>query len=333
MKKYHVYGIGAALVDTEIQVNDQDLKAMAVEKGLMTLVDEARQSELTEHLADHAVYAKQASGGSVCNSIYAASCFGARAFFSGKVADDDNGRFFLSDLQAAGVDCVSQDHGDSGTTGKCLILITPDAERSMNTNLAISESLSVQQLDPQAIADSQYLYIEGYLVTSDSGRAAAVVARQTAESQGIKTAISLSDPGMVQFFRDGLEEMIGDGVDLLFCNEDEAKGWADTDNLDTAITKIKQIAKTFAITLGAKGSVVFDGEQLLQIAPQDVQAIDSNGAGDMYAGAFLYAISCGHSYLQAGILANLAAATVVTQYGPRLTPHQHGPLLSAAFAP
>jgi len=331
MKKYHVYGIGAALVDTEIQVNDQDLKDMAVEKGLMTLVDEARQAELTELLAGHAVYAKQASGGSVCNSIFAASCFGASAFFSGKVADDDNGRFFLSDLQAAGVDCVDQNHGDMGITGKCLILITPDAERSMNTNLAISESLSVQQVDKQAIADSQYLYIEGYLVTSDSGRAAAITARQTAESQGIKTAISLSDPGMVEFFRAGLEAMIGDGVDLLFCNEDEAKGWADTDNIDTAIAKIKQIAKTFAITLGANGSMVFDGEQLIQIAPQHVQTIDSNGAGDMYAGAFLYAISNGHSYRQAGALAGLASATVVTQYGPRLMPQQHGPLLSAAF--
>ena len=331
MKKYHVYGIGAALVDTEIQVSDQDLVVMAVEKGLMTLVDETRQDQLTAHLEGHAVHAKQASGGSVCNSIFAASCFGASAFFSGKVGNDDNGRFFLSDLNAAGVDCVSQDHGDSGTTGKCLILITPDAERSMNTNLAISESLSVQQVDKQAIADSQYLYIEGYLVTSESGRAAAVVARQSAESQGVKTAISLSDPGMVQFFRDGLEEMIGNGVDLLFCNEDEAKGWADTDDLDTAIAAIKKIAKTFAITLGAKGSVVFDGEQLFSIAAHSVAAIDSNGAGDMYAGAFLYAISAGHSYQEAGTLAGLASATVVTQYGPRLTPQQHAPLLQAAL--
>ncbi len=329
--KYHIYGIGAALVDTEIEVNDEDLKAMSVEKGVMTLVDQQRQDELNTHLQGHSVYAKLASGGSACNSIFAASCFGANNFYSCKVADDDNGRFFLNDLKTAGVDCNQQDHSDTGITGKCLVLISPDAERSMNTHLGISESLSSAQIDEQAICDSQFVYIEGYLVTSPTGKEAAIQAKQIAEQNGVKTALSLSDPGMVEFFKDGLNEMIGDKVDLLFCNEDEAKGWANSDSLDDTIEALKQTAKTFAITLGAKGAIVFDGTLLTNIEPNTVQAIDTNGAGDMFAGAFLYAITHGHSYAEAGKLASLASATVVTQYGPRLAAEQHEQLLKTAL--
>ncbi|WP_101759157.1 adenosine kinase [Oceanicoccus sp. KOV_DT_Chl] len=328
MKTYHLYGIGAALVDTEIEVSDQDLQDMGVEKGLMTLVDADQQQRLTDQLTGHMVHAKLASGGSACNSIYAASCFGAKSFYSCKVANDDNGNFFLNDLKTAGVDCNSQHHGDDGNTGKCLVLITPDAERSMNTHLGISESLSAAQINAEAIAQSEYLYMEGYLVTSDTGRAAAIQAREIAEKNGVKTAISLSDPGMVEFFKDGLQAMIGTQVSLLFCNEDEAKGWADSDNIDDAITALKLIADTFAITMGAKGALIFDGERLINIAANKVKAIDTNGAGDMFAGAFLFAITHGHSYQTAGELASLAAANVVSNYGPRLNADKHGELLT-----
>ena len=222
MKKYHIYGIGAALVDTEIQVTDNDLLDMGVEKGLMTLVDEERQHQLSHHLDGHLVHAKLASGGSACNSIFAASCFGANAYYSCKVADDSNGKFFLQDLETAGVDCNIQSHDGQGITGKCLVMISPDAERSMNTHLGISESLSVEQVNAEAIAQSEYVYLEGYQVTSETGKAAAIEARKIAEQAGVKTAISLSDPGMVEFFKDGLKQMIGDRVNLVFCNEAEA---------------------------------------------------------------------------------------------------------------
>jgi sugar/nucleoside kinase (ribokinase family) len=327
MKNYHIYGVGAALVDTEIDVTDQDLQNMGVEKGLMTLVDQERLQELNTHLKGHLVHAKLASGGSACNSIYAASCFGASNYYSCKVANDSNGDFFLSDLKKAGVDCITQDHGDAGITGKCLVLISPDAERSMNTHLGISESLSGSQINAKAIAASEYLYFEGYLVTSDTGRAAAIRAREIAEQNNIKTAISLSDPGMVEFFKDGLQQMIGNRVDLLFCNEAEAKGWAGSDDLDTTIEALKQIADTFAITLGAKGALVFDGAQLIEISAHSVKAIDTNGAGDMFAGAFLYAITHGHGFKIAGELASLASATVVSNYGPRLALEDHAKIL------
>ena len=328
MKQYHVYGIGAALVDTEIEVSDTELSQMGVEKGLMTLVDEARQSELIEHLEGHLVHSKKASGGSACNTTIAASYFGANAYYSCKVAADDNGDFFMGDLKNAGVDGPFDAAKEQGITGKCLVMITPDAERSMNTFLGISETLSTQELNHDAIKASEYVYYEGYVVTSPTGRASAIEARKVAEANGVKTAISLSDPGMVEFFKDGLQEMIGDSVDLLFCNEDEAMGWGKTDNLEAAIETIKAISKTFAITRGSKGAVVFDGEKLITIEPHSVKAVDTNGAGDMFAGAFLYAITHGHDFATAGKLASRAAAEVVANYGPRLPAAAHQAILS-----
>lgn len=329
MKKYHLYGIGAALVDTEIEINDQELSALGVEKGLMTLVDAARQQELLDKLSDHMVHASLASGGSACNSVIAAAYFGAKNYYSCKVANDEHGDFFMNDIKAAGVDADFDGEKSTGVTGKCLVLISPDAERSMNTNLGISETLSVSELNEAALADSEYFYAEGYLVTSDTGRAAAIAGRKIAEQNGVKTALSFSDPGMVSFFRDGLVEMLGDGVDLVFCNEAEALGWAQSDSLDDTIAALKTVSKTFAITLGAEGALVFDGKELHKINGHKVKAIDTNGAGDMFAGAFLYAITHGYDFKQAGNLASRAAAEVVSQYGPRLAGPKHRELLAS----
>jgi sugar/nucleoside kinase (ribokinase family) len=320
MKKYKAYGIGAALVDTEIKVQDAELAQMSVEKGLMTLVDEDRRRELLDHLEGHLVKANHASGGSAGNSMIATALFGGPTFMSCKVANDEDGDIYIADLEAAGVDhCFKGDRGE-GTTGKCLVLITPDAERSMNTYLGISETLSTDQLEAEAIAASEYLYIEGYLVTSPTGRAAAVKAREIAEAAGVKTALSFSDPGMVEFFRDGIEEIIGGRLNLVFCNEDEALGWAQSDSLDVAVEKIKEVADTFVITRGGDGALTYDGSELNEIPPHKVEAVDTNGAGDMFAGAFLYAITRGEDFPTAGRFASLAAGKIVANYGPRL-PH------------
>jgi len=329
-RKYVAYGIGAALVDTEIRVQDHELEKMGVEKGLMTLVDEERQAQLLAHLEDHLVTASHASGGSAGNSMIATARFGARTFMSCKVADDEDGNIYLADLEAAGVDHCLNGVREAGTTGKCLVLVSPDAERSMNTHLAISETLSVEQLVPGAIADSEYLYLEGYLVTSPTGRAAAIRARELAEEAGIRTSLSFSDPGMVEFFREGLEEMIGGQVDLVFCNEAEALGWGQTDDLPEAVENLKQVARTFVITRGGEGALTFDGESLAEIPPHRVQAVDTNGAGDMFAGAFLYALSRGEDFPTAGRFASLAAGRIVTHYGPRL-PADDYPALRREF--
>lgn len=332
MSSYHIYGIGAALVDTEIKVNDNDLQTCGIEKGIMSLIDESRQTELIHYLSDHLMASKRASGGSAANTIVSAGYFGARNFYSCKVANDENGVFYINDMQAAGV-TTNTSLDQQGITGKCLVMITPDAERTMNTFLGISETVSVHELDIDALKQSQYVYIEGYLVTSATGRAAAIELRHQAQQHGIKTAFTLSDPAMVKFFSEDLKQMMGDKVDLLFCNQDEALGFTQTHTIDDAIEGLKQHAHRFVITMGREGARIFDGQGVITVAGHRVNAVDSNGAGDMFAGAFLYAITNGYNYEQAGKLASAASAQVVSQYGPRLRAEQHREILSNVLGP
>lgn len=331
VNQYAVYAIGAALVDTEIQVNDDELQTMNVEKGMMTLVDEARQSELLGHLSGHLVRASHASGGSAGNSMIATALFGAPAFMSCKVAEDADGDIYLADLETSGVDHSLHDKRSGGTTGKCLVLITPDAERSMNTFLGVSETLSVAEIDEAAIARSDWVYLEGYLVTSPTGHEAALRTRAVAEANGVKTAVSFSDPGMVMYFRDNMVEMVGNQVDLVFCNEAEALEWGQTDDLAAAMDAIKAVARSFVITLGARGAITFDGETTLEVAAHAVDAVNTNGAGDMFAGAFLYALSRGESYERAAQFAVRAAGEVVKYFGPRLQPEGYRALRQEFF--
>lgn len=328
-KKYDVYALGNALVDTEIEVSDAFLERMDVGKGLMTLVDEARQAELLEALANEAEPRKQTSGGSACNTVVATRYFGGNSYYACKVADDATGTIFVDDLTAAGVDTNMNGPRDTGVSGKCLVMLTPDAERTMNTYLGISSQVSDAELDEAAIAASQYVYLEGYLVSGDSSRAAAIKLRQLAENNGVKTSLTFSDPAMVQFFKDGLDEMLGERVDLLFCNEAEATSFTDTDNVDAALEALKPRCGSAVITLGADGALVWDGEQTHRIDPVAVKAIDSNGAGDMFAGAFLYAITHGHDFAAAGKLAAAAAARLVSEFGPRLPAEVHQELRNA----
>jgi sugar/nucleoside kinase (ribokinase family) len=317
-KKYHVYGVGNALVDMEFEVTPEVLQGMGIDKGVMTLVDEPRQAEIVVKLTN--LHCKRCSGGSAANTMVAISQLGGKGFYSCKVANDEAGTFYLEDLLNCGLETnLRYRDRESGTTGKCLVMVTPDADRTMNTFLGITETLSQSELVPDAIADSEYIYLEGYLVTSPTGKNAAIKAREIAQQAGVLTSLSLSDPNMASFFKNGLLEMIGSGLDLIFSNETEAMKLADTHNLDDAIAYLKTLAKRFAITRGAKGSLIFDGENLLEIAPVPVQAVDSVGAGDMYAGAFLYSITHGKSYTQAGDLASLAASRIVSRFGARLS--------------
>jgi sugar/nucleoside kinase (ribokinase family) len=316
-KKYDVYAIGNALVDMEYEVHDEFFYKHKIDKGLMTLVDEDRQNYLLDALGT--APKKQQCGGSAANTAIAAAQFGAKIFYSCKVAKDPIGNFYFQDLLDNGVhsNLINQDRED-GITGKCLVLITPDAERTMNTYLGITSTISKTQVDPEAIRHSTYMYMEGYLVASPTGREAAVHARRIAEAAGVKTALTFSDVNMVKFFKEGLREMIGDGIDLLFCNESEACAYTDTDDVMIAREKLKDIAKSFVITQGENGAIIYDGNSFISIDPYPTIAVDSNGAGDMYAGAFLYAITHHHGFDSAGKLASLAASRVVAQFGPRL---------------
>jgi sugar/nucleoside kinase (ribokinase family) len=202
----------------------------------------------------------------------------------------------------------------------------------MNTFLGVSSFLSPEHLDESAIKDSSYVYLEGYLVASPKGLEAIKEAKRIAEKNKVEVALTFSDPSMVKYFSTQMQEIVGASVDLLFCNDEEAMIFTGTSNILEAREKLKQIAKRFVITLGANGALIFDGDTFIQIEPYKVQAIDTNGAGDMFAGAFLYGITHQHSYAEAGKLASLASSRVVTQWGPRLDPAQAKKILSDLIA-
>lgn len=317
MTRYDVYGLGNALLDIECEVKPEVLVELSIDKGVMTLLDEASQNKILGHLGNCAT--KRTCGGSGANTIVAVSQFGGKTFYSCKVANDEPGAYYLKDLLAAGVSTNLQVHPpEPGITGKCLVFVTPDADRTMNTFLGISSGLSEIELVPESIAQSSYTYIEGYLVTGETSKQAAISARQIAINAGQKVALTLSDQNMAKFFKQGLLDMIGTGVDLLFANESEALELADTQDLHTAIDYLKTIAKTFAVTLGPKGSLIFDGQTLIEIAPFPVTAIDTVGAGDIYAGGVLYGITNGMDWTTAGRLGSIASAKLVTIPGARM---------------
>lgn len=331
MKTYHVYGIGNGLVDQEFEVKDDFFEHEKIQKGLMTLVDGEAQDVLLQRLTQRFGVKKRAGGGSAGNTIYAISQFGAKTYFSCKVASDEVGDFYVKELGSLNIATNLSAQREYGVTGKCLVMVSPDAERTMLTFLGISEKLAPADLNVEALIDSKFLYLEGYLVTSPTGRQACIEARKIAEANGVLTSLTLSDPAMVQFFRGGLEEMIGNGVDLLFANDVEAQAWSGKEDIKEAIGELHKVAKVVVVTLGSKGALVFDGKNTIEIDAVEVKAVDTNGAGDMFAGAFLYAVATGKDYAAAGKLASHAAATTVCNFGPRLSPAEHKAIMKRAW--
>ena len=331
MTKYDVYALGNALLDIEFEVSPNTLKELGVDKGVMTLLDRDSQDKIVSSLTEYDQ--KRSCGGSAANTVIAVSQFGGKAFYSCKVADDEPGKFYTKDLIDCGIATNLDTHDpESGVTGKCLVFVTPDADRTMNTFLGISANFSEAELVPEAIKNAEYTYIEGYLVSGDSSKQAAIKAKEIAQAAGKKVAFTLADLNMVKFFKPGLLEIIGSGVDFLFANESEAMLMADTEDFDTAVEHLKTLATGFAITRGAAGSVIYDGKKLIEIEPFSVKAIDTVGAGDMYAGAFLYGITNGMSYEDAGRLASLASAKIVTSLGARLKTEEVKALLDESKA-
>lgn len=321
MKKYDLYAIGNAMVDYHIAVDDKFLFENKVEKGLMNLVEEDRQTELISAVEGNIEH-KQ-GGGSAANTMVSFSQLGGKGFYSCRVADDDDGKFFIKDLIDNGLKTnLKSGNLPDGITGKCLVMVSPDAERTMNTFLGITTEFSKTDIVTEELKSSEYLYIEGALIAGSSGREAMHEAKKIAETNGVKVSLTLWDPSMVKYFGEEMRELIGDGVDLLFCNEEEARLFTKNEDIDQAREELKKYADRFVITRGKNGAMIWDGDTFVDIEPYPIQAVDSTGAGDMFAGAFLYAISNGHTFASAGKLASKASSKVVGQYGPRLEYHE-----------
>jgi sugar/nucleoside kinase (ribokinase family) len=313
---YDVFGLGNAIVDTELRVDERFLSDQGIAKGHMTLVDTPRMHDLLAALGDQPRV--RSSGGSAANTIVALQSLGYNTGYGCKVADDETGKFFLEHMAECGVDINTSASPIDNHSGQCLILITSDAERTMNTDLGISAALSMDDINFKRFADATYFYAEGYLSASPDSATAVRACRDAGRETGVATAISLSDPSMVEIFRDELTEMMGNGVELIFCNEEEALSWAKTDRIDLAITELKDISPEVYVTLGARGSIAVTNGRAQTARGYEATAVDTTGAGDIYAGACLAARLGGAEPVAAAAFANFCAAELVSHYGARL---------------
>lgn len=327
--KYDLFGLGNALVDHEFHTTDALLEELSIEKGLTTLIEPDRADVVLSTMTDRQGPASKAAGGSGANSVVAAAAMGSRTYYAAQLADDENGHFYVKDMQAAGVDTNADQHMKPGVTGRCFVMVTPDAERTMNTSLGVTGDLGLDSLDPEVIANSRAIYLEGYLITSDISRATAIAAKKMAREQGLMVIGTFSDPGLTQYFKPQLDELFGDGLDLLFSNEEEIQIFTGTDNLDAALEAIRPICENVVVTLGENGALVIQGDQRTQVAGEVAHAVDTNGAGDAFAGAFVHGLLSGWNYADCAKFGCQVAARVVETFGPRLQLAEYAQLRQA----
>jgi sugar/nucleoside kinase (ribokinase family) len=311
---YDVYGVGNSLVDIQAQVTEATLEGMAFPKGSMTLVDEGTQEAVLGRL--NGVPFHRCAGGSAANTIIGIADMGGKAAYAGKVGNDELGRFCLSDMRRLGV--AIEVPPATGQTGTCVILITPDAQRTMLTHLGVSSTLGPADIDAEQIAKAKYVYVEGYLFAGSPTREAALRAIALAKSHGVQVAFTVSDPFLIAQYREEFWELIRGPVDLLFCNLEEARSLTGLHDPIECAREIHRHAKNVAMTLGADGSILMHEGSAIPIEGVPVEAIDTTGAGDMYAAGLLYGVTAGLPWQKAGRLASHAAARIVAQLGARL---------------
>ncbi|MFP6765601.1 MAG: adenosine kinase, partial [Planctomycetaceae bacterium] len=312
---YNVYGIGNALVDIQAQVSDETLEKLGFSKGFTTLIDEATQQRVLSAL--DGITLRRGAGGSAANSVIGIAQFGGSGAFAGKVADDEVGHFFLQDMRALGV-ASEVSPASEGQSGTCVVLITNDAQRTMLTTVAVSGMLAPDDISAEEIRKAAYIYVEGYLFAGEPTKAAALRSIELAVQHDVKVALTVSDPFVVNMCHDELLELIHGPVDLLFCNLEEARALTRLHDPADCARFIHNCDAEVALTLGPDGSILMENNRLIQIAGVPTSAVDTTGAGDMYAAGLLYGITNGMNWSQAGHLASHAAARVVGQIGARL---------------
>ncbi len=310
-----VFGIGNAIIDLQIEASDAELAKFKLTKGGMALTDSVGQRAILEGLDSR--FTEKHAGGSVANSIAGMAQMGASVSFAGSLGKDPHGMEYTDQLAQLGV--TSACHLKEGmTTGSCLILITPDAERTMNTNLAAAAELSPYDIQPKDIANAEWLYVEGYLLASPEGSQAAMYAMEQAKELGTKVALSFSDGFIVDMHRTEVALAMSKYVDLVFANCNEACSYTEQSDPSKALEMLLTEVPYACVTDGANGSWINVDGSTVFVDALAADAVDLTGAGDMYAAGILYGINYGLTAAQAGRLAATAAARVVAQMGARL---------------
>lgn len=316
-KKYDVCGVGNALVDTLAQVDDKLLASLQLNKGGMSLMDAVGQAKVLAQL-DHKNL-QLASGGSAANTMVAIAQSGGTGAYFGKVAHDTNGEFYKSHIEENGIAFpVPLAPEASLPTGTCVVLTTPDAERTMCTHLGISTTLHKSEINAEILAASKCSYIEGYLWDADQPRAACIEAFELSKKFGVRAAFTFSDSFLIHRFADDFRRIVNDYCDIVFCNADEARQFFGTEDITECSAKMGEICRLAFITNSGDGCFVIEDGKIQQVAGFPVKALDTNGAGDAFAGGALYGLTNGMSPLKAAKWGNYFASRVVEQMGPRL---------------
>jgi sugar/nucleoside kinase (ribokinase family) len=311
---YDVVGIGNAIVDVLAKVGDGFLSERGLQKGCMTLVDAVTAGRIYEDMIPE----REVSGGSAANTVAGLASLGADCAFIGKVHDDTLGQDFRRDIGAAGIDFFTRPLFEGPATGRSIVLVTPDAERSMFTYLGAATHLTAQDIDENTIKASKYTFLEGYLWDENESREAVLKACELAHKHGRKVAFTLSDKNCIIRHQDALRDLIKDHVDVLFANENEIKTLFGTDDFEQALEEIKPMVEIAAVTRNAKGSVVVNGRVKMFVeAEPSVDVVDSTGAGDLYAAGFLYGLTRERSLGTCAIIGSIAASEIITHYGAR----------------
>lgn len=312
-ERLDVVAIGNAIVDVLAQVEDPFLADHDVEKGIMTLIDQDRAKQLYAAMPP----ALEVSGGSAANTAAGAAAMGAKAGFIGRVRDDQLGRIFSHDIKAVGVHYAGPVAADGAETSRCLVLVSPDGERSMSTFLGASTALVADDIDTDLLGRADWLYLEGYLFDTPEAKAAYARAIWATKRGGGKASITLSDPFCVDRHRSDFRNLIRSEIDLLFANQHELTSLCEVDDLDAALDLIAEDVDMAAVTLSEKGSVVVRGRDRTWVPAQKVDVVDTTGAGDLYAAGFLAGLARGADDATCARMGSAAAAQVIAHIGAR----------------
>ncbi|MFN3701445.1 MAG: adenosine kinase [Alphaproteobacteria bacterium] len=316
--KLGVVAVGNALLDvlantSEELILDQHAK-YGMEKGSMNLIDEPRAVQLYTLLQDPT----ETSGGSAANTMAGFASFGGQGAFIGKVAGDDLGKTFTNDIRSLGVTFTTTPLAIGAPTGRCMIMVTPDAQRTMNTFLGAAVELSPNDIDEELIASAQVTYLEGYLFDRELAKAAFIEAANFAHKHGRKVSLTLSDPFCVDRHRADFLNLVENHVDILFANEAEIKSLYQVETFEEAAAAVSKNVDIAALTRSEKGAVIISGDQNIAVKAEPVaKLVDTTGAGDQFAAGFLYGYTSGKSLDVSARYGVIAAAEVISHIGPR----------------
>lgn len=312
--RFHVAGIGNAIVDVLVHADDSLLNQLGLTKGVMTLIDQATADGIYDQLPPGV----ECSGGSAANTIVGLASLGAKAAYVGKVKNDQLGQVFRHDIRAAGITFDTAAAEDGNSTARCFVLVTPDAQRTMLTYLGACVELTPDDVDEELIAASAVTYLEGYLYDPPAAKRAFLAASSAAHNAGRLVSLSLSDPFCVDRHRTDFADLVANHVDILFANEAELCSLYQTDDFDAAIRASRGHCKVAAVTRGAKGSVVVSGDDTIVVGADPVDhVVDTTGAGDLYAAGFLYGFTQGRDLATCALLGGIAAGEVISHFGAR----------------